>query len=278
MLIATVDVSKVGVIIRGRMNESRNKPDKKSGIKPQDAKVPRWQLDMALTIALAPVVASALRVWMYSGGDVSLFLTLLSTLNIVSVLVGTSLVLAPGVLALGLTILFTDREAVSWLNKRMSATPWLSRILFPVVFFVSVYTLSWTSLLMLAGVCVAFATFLIIRRGVRNRRSRKGRNRSKQDYAGPDSIVTIIAVLTMMLMTPNTMWLPLEKLTVEKQIVTGYVLDVSSEWTTILASDRELHIVPSAQVTTRDVCAWRGKDTLALLVQKGGLKKAPDCQ
>lgn len=240
----------------------------------------RSRFDVAVLIALLPVVAAAVRIWMYSGGDSALFLVLLRTLNIPAVLIGTGILMVPSLLTLALIILLTDKKAREWVKKLSSNHRWLFTIVIPIFLVIVGYTISWTTFVWLTAIALVALVFFFIQRRWRKFRQRKTGVEAAQRRSpiGPDSFATLFTVVAVFLVTPTNMWLPLEQVSIAGGGArVGYVLESAAEWTTILTNDRKLEIVATPKVESRAICNVPNPGTLAMLIQHGSVKGGPDC-
>jgi hypothetical protein len=226
-------------------------------------------LDIALVIALAPLLGAAVRIWMYSGGDSALFFVLLQTLDAGPVLIGTAVLLIPTLLVVFVVTLVSDHKlralTASWFRKN-------SRILsisIPLLLVIIAYTVDWLYLAIgLVTTLGAVAYYLVSRRLERRRRSRPGNN-GRERPPGPDSIATFIAIVAGFLVLPGNMWLPLERISIQGEArATGYVLETTAEWTTFLTTDQGIRIIATSDVRSREICQASNNGTLAMLIQQ----------
>ena len=239
----------------------------------------RSRFDAALLIALVPVAGAAVRIWMYSGGDVAVFLVLLRTLNIPAVLIGTCLLVAPGLFLLALVILLSDWKARDWAKDWLTRHRWIAPAL-SVTFILLLYTVSWTILIPLGVLGILTVAYFIIRRfwpwGKKHITDNAIAERGNR--SGPDSIITVIGVLVLFLIAPTNMWLPLEKVGITKaDDQVAYVLESTAEWTTLLSPDRMVKVIATSDVESRSVCRASGGGSLATLLYPSDLSDVPDC-
>ena len=239
----------------------------------------RSRFDVALLIALVPVAGAAVRIWMYSGGDVAVFLVLLRTLNIPAVLIGTCLLIVPGLLLLALVILLSDWKARDWTKNWLTSHRWIAPA-FPIIFFLLLYTVSWTILIPLGVLGVLTAAYFLTRRfwpwGKKHITDIAIAER--EDRNSPASIITVIGVLVIFLITPTNMWLPLEKVGITKaDDQVAYVLESTAEWTTLLSPDRKVEVIATSDIESRSVCRTSGGGSLTTLLYPSDLSNVPDC-
>jgi len=233
-----------------------------------------FPVDVALVIALAPLVAAALRIWMYAGGDNALFLVLLQTLDVGAVLIGTAVLLIPTLMIILVFVLATDGKARSvisaWLRRHLGVL----QIVVPVVLVVIGYTVDWQSLLgFVAMVGLAIAYYFTVRWIERRRRNVDVARRRP----GPDSIAAIISVVAVFLVLPGHMWVSLERISIQgRSAEVGYVLESSGEWTTVLTRDRTIDILATPDIRSRDICRVPKGTTIAMLLQQA-VPTGADC-
>lgn len=239
----------------------------------------RGLVDVALVIALAPVVAAAVRVWMYSGGDTSVFLVLLRTLDIPAALIASAMLLVPTALLLLVIILLTDWRARDAMQATLERNPWLAPV-FPILFFVMVYTGNILFALGAAFVALLVVVYFSIKRFWPWGHEHINRVviAPRGDRNRPASMLTIAGVLTVFLIAPSNMWLPLERVErVDSEPLVGYVLESNEEWTTLLTPAKRIEVVQTPKVGAREVCRPGGPVSLATLLYPSDLKNAPDC-
>lgn len=252
---------------------------KKDQHKAKPRKRERKLIDVALVIALAPVVAAGIRVWMYSGGDVSVFLVLLRTLDIPAALIASAVLLVPTLILLTAVILFTDWRARDWFSRTLERNTWIAPI-FPILFFIVIYTGNIVFAIGAAFIVVDIIVYFIIKRfwSWGHKHINQLLIAPRGDPNGPASVLTIIAVLTIFLVVPGNMWLPEERVEqTDSPPVVGYVLESGEVWTTLLTSDRQIEVVPTADVEERAVCRPSGPVSLATLIFPSNLRDAPNC-
>ena len=240
----------------------------------------RTRFDIALLIAIVPIAAATIRIWMYSGGDIALFLVLLRTINIPAVLVGTAVLLVPSLLLVGLVMILFDRKARAWIKARFARNSWTITVAFPVVGIVIGYTISWPYFVWLVIISACAVGYFFIRRFWQKRKVTKKTTNKKSFFGstGPDSFIVLLSVVASFLVTPGNIWLPLEQVTITgRESSIGYVLESTSDWTTVLTKERTLSIIATSDLESRQLCDTHNPGTIALSMQKGGLKGGPDC-
>lgn len=235
----------------------------------------RFRADAAILVALAPLVAAAIRIWLFSGGDSALFLVLLRTIDIPAVLIGTTALIIPSALIWFALILLTDPKVRYRAHLWLSGNKWAPALIGPLVVALLVYTLPWPTIAGLGAIIACGIGYYLWRKVRKNSTSRvDGASR-----VGPDSLVSIVSVAAVFLVGPSSMWLPMERIEIAgSKPQTGYVLQTDDSWTTILTSKRVITILPTAKVRKRQVCSSRNPGTLAISMQDGGVHNAPVCK
>jgi len=234
-----------------------------------------WYFDVAILLAAAPLIFSAVRVWLYAGGDTAVFLTLVRTLDLPTVLVGTLAVLAQGALLLFFTMVFLDwrvRDIFrTWLQR-----PWSSSLtaVVLIVFVITGNVMFWAGLASLAAL---IGLYFLVKHIPGGKRLTKWVVPPRGERS--DTSVVVVSVAITLLMLPTNMWLPLEQVTLaNKSTEQSYVLQVSSEWTTTLTKDRKIRTYPTTDVVDRETCRSAVNGTLgAVLFQVPIDADAPKC-
>lgn len=250
-------------------------PVRASGLAPRSFGL---KLDVAILLAISPLLLTGLRVWLYSGGDTAIFLTLVRTLDVATVLVGTVAVLMQGLILLGVVLILTDweiRERFVAALRRPGVIAALA-VLFLLLFYTAnaMFAFGLVAIALLAGI------FLALRRWVPwARKILRWLVAPKGDPKRPDSLATVASVGITLLILPTNMWLPLEQLElIDSQQQTAYVLEVSSEWTTALTESRAVRIYPTEDVLGRETCRSATDLTLAkVFFQIPPDPEAPTC-
>lgn len=235
----------------------------------------RFRASTALVIALFPITAAAVRIWIYSGGDTALFLVLLQTVNIAAVLIGTMVLIIPSLITIVAIMALLNPAARRWAHEVLAGHRLVFDLLMPAALLIIGYTVSWTVFVTLASLGLIALLFFLARRAWRkNHRNTASRRRVDKS----DAIIPIFSGLLVFLITPSNMWLPLEQITtVQHKQQTVYVLESTTEWTTVLTVDRQVEIVKTREVQKREVCNVKNPGTFALFIQHGGLKEGADC-
>jgi hypothetical protein len=210
--------------------------------------------NLALIVAVAPVVAAAIRIWLYSGGDSGLFLTLLRTINVPAILIGTSILIIPSLMIIGAFALVTDRNARTQIAKRLPENKAMETIVGPIVIIVLVYTTPWVYLVMvLLVLAVAVAAFFA---------NRAWRKRHPVDPAKErfwdrfDSIPMLLSVVVLFLVSQSSMWLPLERVAIDQTVRVGYVLESTGECS---GSSRFMRYLAQPGLPTINEGHWAGQ-------------------
>ncbi len=236
------------------------------------------KLDVAILLAVSPLVLSGIRVWLYAGGDTAIFLTLVRTLDVATVLVGTTAVLMQGLVLLSVVLILTDWR----IRARFIAAlrrPWFLPAL-AVTFLLLLYTASIMFALGLMAIAVLALAFVAVKKWVpASRKVLEFVVAPKGDRIRPDSVATVASIGITLLIMPTNMWLPLERIELTGgEVEFAYVLEVTGEWTTALTEERAVRIYGTDEVTARETCRPITNLTLAkTLFQIPPDPSAPTC-
>lgn len=227
----------------------------------------RVSWNAALWIAAVPVALTALRIMMFSRGDPALLRVLLQTLQVLPVLVATTVQLFPWIVLMVGFILLANASA------RRAVSPWLmqSRVLIVaailcvcVVLYVSPPALAVPMLV----VYLALLALYVLGRVPKQWAKKTVAFANKLDNGDPLSAVLgslIFPLVLLQFANWNSFWLPREAVTVSNEVVDAYVLDVTGEWTTLLTSEREVLRFRTESVTSRAVCDQGEANTFMML-------------
>ncbi|WP_029151241.1 hypothetical protein [Microbacterium indicum] len=207
----------------------------------------------AILIAILPVVVAAIRVMLYSGGDPVVMKTLVETLNILTLLLGTFLPLLPLLVYFAFQMLMARtpafnaaiRTAKGRLALFAGAAFWLLLGPFPATVW------------LVGAVVFGLVTGWLLLRYVkpwRRLHEWMAPGPGKTPPTSPAYITTIVLLVTL-LVVPQGMWLPLERVTRSgsaDQFV--YVLKDAEGWTTTITNNRSIDVFKSSEVTARVVC------------------------
>ncbi|GAA1961435.1 hypothetical protein GCM10009816_24090 [Microbacterium aquimaris] len=238
---------------------------------------PRLSLNAALWITAVPVALAAIRVLMFSRGDATLLRVLLETLQIVPVLMATSLLILPWA--------FFIIGAILLMNGSARAALWAipNRRLVLMALYVLGIVVIWTSPVYWA-VVIAVTYALVITVAVMGRSSKEWAKRVVRvtnilDTNDLPSIVVGVAIIPLLIGTLtawSSFWLPRENVTVGIDDYDGYVLTNQGDWTTILTTERTLIRVPSEDIMERVICdQWTVATLQNLILPKPG--DVPEC-
>jgi len=217
---------------------------------------------IGLILGVTPVFVAGLRIVLYAGGDHALLTTLLQTLNVPAILLGTLVPSSLLVAALLVYALIADNGLWAPLGRQVrSMSPWTLRIAFPLIAVVALVSELTTVLFVLAGLTIAG---LVRWWGVRRVR-RLGRASKPWIEDG----MTLVALFLPFILADAPMWLPAENVELsDEPSRTVFVLSVSDEWATLLTPDRQLLRVPSEDMESRTVCNFAESRSLLQLLDK----------
>lgn len=218
-------------------------------------------------LAALPFVLAGLRVMVYSGGDSVVLKTLVATLDIPTVLLGTMLPIFPVLVALGIQLFaFNHKFLAHLLAKR-----WVIFAAFGILMIYSLFASFpgglWTPLTIFGGL-----TLGLVARRVRvawrkahpkpeimaaSARPLPASNPAVSFLVGTSpTVIAACTVLSVLLVTPQGMWLPLEQISTgsSSKSLVAYVLKETPNWTTTISSDKSIRVLRSSEITGRLIC------------------------
>lgn len=250
---------------------------------------PRWA-DIGVIVAVTPILLAAARVLLFSGGDPTLFRVLVQTLNVPTVLLGTSIAVLPVVALLPLFMVATEPSALRYFAR----APWFSFTFFAyfVLAFVAIVFGPWPSMgwsaLLVVIVFLGFWSIRRLRHAVRAyRRGLTARSAARASLpvivrapteAWKDSAWAPLVIVALTLVSLQSMWLPLERVVlVDGEAMTGFVMEERPEWTTFLTDQRAVHRIPTDQMEERTVCSQGEFSSLFMSWANSAPEDAPTC-
>ena len=218
--------------------------------------------------------------WMYSGGDIAVFLVLVRTLNIPAVLIATVVLLVPWLLFVATMVLLTDWKARDWAKGWLADHRWIAPGV-PVVALIILYTGSWPIALGALVIGLLVGIYLFVRRFWNWGHQHISRLlvAPRGDQNGPNSLITVVTIVIVFLITPANMWLPLERIEMasgEQEV--GYVLEATSDWTTLITVARRVDVLPTPEVKGRTICRTSSLPSIATLLFPVDLGDSPSCK
>jgi hypothetical protein len=244
-----------------------------------DAQVQRSSLlglvrsHVTLVLTLIPVLLSGLRIFAVANGDRATLVTLLSTLDVKAVLLGTFAWLLPTGFAVAATICW-----IRWLQLRSVSGPpsagqstgllWLAvctTILALILFAFAPVNDLFNLLLCL------FAVYFF---------RKPERNRVGQAVIIGAAFLAL--VLAPVVFRAANMWLPAEKIVLKNQpAIVGYVLTADPRYATVLkAADSTVQILEFDDVESRTICRLNpGLESASLVryIAGSASKRTPPC-
>lgn len=221
---------------------------------------PGRPINLGLLIGVLPLLLAALRVLLWARGDQAVLATLVQTLNVQAIILGS---LAP-VVALGTAFaafaLMADPATWNpirrWV-KRLDS--WVPIVAIPLSLAILVITK--------IAVLVSIATLLGIAVAARAIDRRRGRRRGRAPAKWTENGWALAVGYVLWWLATAPMWLPAEVVTLSSGTsTTAYVLSSGEGWTTLLTDDRSVLRVRSDQVTGRAVCNESGGRSLLQVV------------
>jgi hypothetical protein len=244
-----------------------------------DAQVPRMSLSglvrghVTLVLTLMPILLSGLRIFAVANGDRPTLVTLLSTLDVKAVLLGTFAWLLPTAFGVTAAICW-----IRWLQLRSvsrslgagqtTALLWLA-VCTTIVAFILFFLAPVNDLVNLF-LCV-FAVYFF---------RKPERNRVGQAVIVAAVFLTL--VLAPMIFRAANMWLPAEKIALKNQpAMVGYVLAADPRYATVLkAADSTVQILEFDDVESRTICRLNpGLESASVFryIAGSASKRTPPC-
>lgn len=238
---------------------------------------PRWlalgREHLGLVVTMVPILLSLLRVFAVARGDRATLVTLLSTLDVKAILLGTFAWVFPTAVGVVAAILW-----IGWLQRkagdpragsvRAAAGPWAA--LLTTATAVILFALSPVNDLVNLVICVA-AVFLLRKR----ERNRLGR-------ALLIGAAFLVLILAPVVFRAANMWLPAERIVVKGEpSLVGYVLAASSLDLTVLdAATATVHRLRPDEVESRTICSLNpGLESVSVVAYLAGQSRpgTPAC-
>ena len=209
-------------------------------------------------LGLIPFVLAAVKVLTASGGDPQVFTSLLQNLDLTALVLSSVLPIIP------LALFWVG---VSYLDARLaipkatrSESPSYVRLIFiagiPAMVLYMTVTHALTSALLIA---LVINGRWFEKRAYRKRQLRLGADATPKHHPRPLnawswSLVVVLAIQAIV--SPDSSWIPTEMIQskVHGQII-GRVLSVNGDWTTILGRPPHIIIVPTPDVSSRELCS-----------------------
>ncbi|WP_127793758.1 hypothetical protein [Agromyces sp. LHK192] len=230
----------------------------------------------AAIIAALPFVIAGVRVLLYSGGDPVVLKTLIETLNITTLLLGTLLPILPAFVLFFLQALAFGGGLFSRLLASRSGRIALLAVF---VFWMLIGPLP-TTLWVAGGLVVGGIVRAILLRYVP--RFHAGLAEWLSPPAGSKFVspwlIGIAVTIVFVLAVPQGMWVPLERVSRDGQgdeIV--YVLDDAEGWMTTSQQDRSIMLLRSEDVTDRVVCDQGSYSSLITIMTRADPAPRDDC-
>lgn len=171
-------------------------------------------------------------------------------------LVSTAFQILPYIVLMFVFYGLTEWRFRDWLSAMMDNNRWLSVAVPTAVLLTVISVPTRTVLITILIFGTAFAVYRILYSKVAwSRRHLNFLIPRRGDRSGPDGTATSILLAIVILASPATMWLPLERVDVKNDRSTvGYVLESTEVWTTILSEERDIIVKSTAEVDARTVC------------------------
>jgi hypothetical protein len=222
------------------------------------------RLGIGVLVAALPFIAAAIRLWLYASGDESVFLVLLSSTDIPSLLIGTAATLAPSLLVALPVFVVSDARFRKWLGTTLGKHRAVPGVLLTVI-VIAVFTANeWTVVLYLI---VAGSSLL----AWKARSTRVGRYLVPSlGEPHPDTTATVLVIALFAMSSASSGWLPREQVGLSGgEEVDASVIESTGEWTSLLVGS-EICIYRTDAVFTRSIPETGGRWSLLAAVHGAG--------
>jgi hypothetical protein len=225
-----------------------------------------------LVVTLIPILLSGLRIFAVANGDRAALVTLLSTLDVTAVLLGTFAWLLPTAFGVAAAICW-----VRWLQLRSVTSPRVGQR--GIMLWLAVGT-SVVALILFAFALLNDLFNLVLCELAIVFFRKPERNRIGQAVIVGAAFLAV--VLAPVVFRVANMWLPAEKIAVRNQpVMVGYVLAADSRYATVLqAADSVVRILQLDQVESRTICRLSPRLESASLVRYvagSASRRTPPC-
>lgn len=250
-----------------------------------------WR-NIALIAAAGPFVLAGIRVLLYSGGDPVVLRTLIETLNVPTVLLGTFVPLLPAFVLLGIQAVMYNGNIFGGVFRTRIGIVSVSVVVFFYALIAPFPSGVVTIGSIFGGLLLGEITRQIVLRHMRRpARHARGAALKPERTARPapsgftlfgnvsfisgTSWIVYGAVAIFILALPFAMWVPLERISLSSgSSVVTYVLDESDSWTTTIATDKSIRIIATEDIVKRSVC--KQGDFTSLLTMIGRSEPSPN--
>jgi hypothetical protein len=204
--------------------------------------------NVVFVLTALPFLIAAARVVLFAGGDQALLTTLLQTINVPAIILGS--VVPAGLLILMFAAYLAIADPKVWpaMVALARRSPAVAVYVLPPLLIVIVAMSSYDAALAIAaGLGLAGLARLLW--------TRWSRKRGKTWRGWVEDSTAFTVFLVVGLLTAGPMWLPSESVTTSDGAARmGYVLSADGEWTTVLTNDRVVLRLASSDVVAREVC------------------------
>lgn len=228
---------------------------------------------VTLVLTLIPILLSGLRIFAVANGDRPTLVTLLSTLDVKAVLLGTFAWLLPTAFGVAAAICW-----IRWLQLRSASPPLGAGQTTALLWLALCTTLVALILFALAPVNDLVNLFLCVFAVYPFRKP----ERNRVGQAVIIGAAFLVLVLAPVVFRAANMWLPAEKIVLKNQpVMVGYVLMADPRYATVLkAADSTVQILELDDVESRTICRLNPELESASLVRYvagSASKRTPPC-
>lgn len=231
----------------------------------------------ALIVGVSPFLYAAIRLAAFSGGDRVLLVTVVRSLNVQGILIGSLAPLALSALVSLLYLYLIAPDIRVRVNATLARVPLLAVaaiLLVILVVFLMPLTELWSEFGIYLGATLLFFVVEIVVRRVRGQKVPiKQRLKAWATSATPvarpvlwGQLLGVFLLVVLSLLAPDSMWLPEEHLTLTNHgSIDGYVVDNDAGWMTTITPSRKIQTFKSSTVIGRRICDQGGYQSLATI-------------
>lgn len=219
-----------------------------------------WKPPPGWIWGLAPILFAALKVLVVSHGDPETLRALVQNLNVTALVLATVLPFGAVIAALA-TVTVVMRAKTSG-GQAPSSAPLLTVALLITAIGLTV----WAMPVWQFGAVVGFVAVVVLLYFGLRRIARWAERTRPNGVPGVPVIMLVLAMILALLAGPfiyliggSGMWLPKERITVSGHAASPvYILSSDERWTSYMDEGRKVHLVPTADITSRDAVGSSG--------------------
>lgn len=213
--------------------------------------------NLVWALGVTPFAFAALNIMAVSRGDPQVFEYLLQNLSVTSVILGATLQLIALAIAASLIVLFVRWRALAEDKRPEVSAQYLYAGCFAFLIAFSALPITYAALILFSILLI----YLQIWTARRAKKSAADADADADDSSSPwwsnfRALITFFAPMVVaIVLAANSVWIPNETIHIKnRKELTGQVISVDSEWTTILTDKAEIQITLTKDVESRTPC------------------------